>query len=160
MNSTKVTPSDSRFYPADCKCLKQQTKSNVLIECSNCIENISNHGANYCSCSYRTITQSICHTCAYSRDKLDNMHIEFDILVQNLRISGKSYTDCSDIIYDINDLLKKMRYCNRVLTSRLSFDTQECVNTKTSCNSSTHTEIPTSDSDNDDESVGSIAFQY
>ena len=159
MNSSTITPSDSRFYPADCKCFKKQAISNVLIECSICIENISNHGTNECSCSYRTITQTICHTCAYSRDKLDSMHNEFDILVQKLRISGKSYADCSDIINNINDLVKRMRYCNREIISRLNFDTQEYATPITSCNSiSTYTEEPSSESDN--KSVGSIAFTY
>jgi hypothetical protein len=121
MDSLKIPPTDSRFYPSDCKCSKNEVTSDVLIECMSCIENSKMHGSSACRCRYHTIVQMICTKCAYNRDKLDNMHIEFDNLIQKLSRSAKSYTNCYDTITSIYGLTKQMRQCNKELLSQLDF---------------------------------------
>ena len=71
-----------------------------------------------------------CPICSADRDRLDEMHFEFDNLLLKLSSSVKAYDSCSDEIYEIEDLSKRMRHCNHALLSRLishEFDDEDDV---------------------------------
>ena len=116
-------PSDSKFYPSDCFCLKRKTKSDVLIECQSCIEGFGkwNDDGRGCSCEYHKVNQMHCPICAADRDRLDDMHFEFDNLLLKLSSSIKSYGSGNDEIQEIIEVSKRMRQCNRDLLARLIF---------------------------------------
>jgi hypothetical protein len=116
---TMTPPSDSKFYPSDCFCLKREVQSNVLVECQSCIEGFGkwNDGRG-CSCEYHKVNQLHCPICAADRDRLDEMHFEFDNLLLKLSSTVKSYGSCNDDIHEIVELSKRMRHCNRCLLAR------------------------------------------
>lgn len=115
-----TTPSDSRFFPNECICIKKEVQNDIFIECAACINGFGkwNNGRE-CSCEYHKIKQLHCPTCAADRDRLDEMHAELDILQHNLSTTIKSYASCDDDIHAIVDLSKRMRQCNHDLLSRL-----------------------------------------
>ena len=59
-----------------------------------------------------------CPICAVDRDRLDEMHFEFDNLLLKLSSTVKSYGSCNDYIHEIVELSKRMRHCNRCLLAR------------------------------------------
>jgi hypothetical protein len=60
-----------------------------------------------------------CPICAADRDRLDEMHFEFDNLLLKLSSTVKAYDSCDDDIQAIIDVSKKMRHRNRDLLARL-----------------------------------------
>jgi hypothetical protein len=60
-----------------------------------------------------------CPICAADRDRLDEMHFEFDNLLLKLSSTVKSYDSCNDDIQAIEYISKRMRQCNRDLLARL-----------------------------------------
>ena len=119
-----TSPSDSKFFVNDCSCLKKEVISELFIECNECIEGSGKwQQGRACLCEYRTIRQLNCPTCAADRDRLDEMHFEFDNLVLTLSSTVKSYSSCDDDVRAIINISKRMRQCNNRLLSRTIVDT-------------------------------------
>ena len=71
-----------------------------------------------------------CPICSADRDRLDEMHFEFDNLLLKLSSTVKAYDSCDDDIHAIVVLSKRMRHCNHDLLSRLishEFDDEDAV---------------------------------
>jgi hypothetical protein len=123
--------SDSKFFPGNCCCIKREVQADIFIECAACIEGIGKcNDRRACSCEYHKINQMHCPICSADRDRLDEMHFEFDNLLLKLSSTVKSYDSCDDDIQAIIDVSKKMRHCNRDLLSRLishEFDDEDAV---------------------------------
>ena len=126
-----TTTSDSKFFPGDCCCLKREIQSDIFIECAACIEGIGKRNdRRACSCEYHKISQMHCPICSADRDRLAEMHFEFDNLLLNLSTTVKSYDSCDGDIQAIIDVSKRMRHCNRDLLARLishEFDDEDDV---------------------------------
>ncbi len=130
-HETMTTTSDSRFFHSDCCCIKREVQNNIFIECRACIEGHGkwNNGRG-CSCEYHKVNQMHCPICAADRDRLDELHFEFDNLLLKLSSTVKSYDSCNDDIQAIEYISKRMRQCNRNLLARLishEFDDEDAV---------------------------------
>ena len=115
-----TSPSDSKFFFNDCSCLKKEVTSELFIQCNECIEGGGKwQNGHSCSCRYRTVRQLNCPACSADRDRLDEMHIEFDNLLLDLSATVKSFSSCDNDVQAIVELSKQMRHCNNRLLSRI-----------------------------------------